>query len=820
MKISMMLLKRRKKFTSIIVLVIMLMTMIELSTYIFTNSVLNYKWEKAIKSYGDFSCGLSGVSEEMKNTIKDQFGIANVGCYEIYQGVEMSEATLSLGYVDDVFREKAGVQLLEGRLPQKKDEVVIESFVANLLDNPEIIKIEKNGKMISLKIVGIVDNYSSRLSLPDEIQVGKNTYPNVISAEASLFDEQKQGCSLLIDMGSKINARRSYIENTRNIDNELQNIGVSLDDIFYNNNLLNKGLVSCHEIWIHSLFFSIIVIGVVSVGLYVLLCVFYKDYRSKFAVLEICGMERKNTFRIMFLQMIIMFVIGSGIGIVVTFIIKCAIDSIWKWETNWGFDNGIVLFIAGEIALVTVILLILFRYRVRSSKYSIAENLEKTSVFESYGNQSEKVMDSLRKPNIKVTILLTSVFLISYFSLYIYNIAIYDNPDIPDYQLYSKEVVTSEVVNGFTIENNPDSCILSSDVEKLEKYASDIVYETWPNFNSYSILLDQASYSEYFQTWNAMYRNEDTSYEESIIEKNWPDEMEGLTAVWNVDFVVASKTVLNEAIKEYKLNVTADELEKNNEIILFLPRSSELEIDIEEGENIKIGGVSQNGSNVEGELQEFSVGKIVKDAYSLKINGFEQKREGIIVMLTESTAKASSIFKGYRALSVYFNDGISEEKVQCIDDLIYEIAAKIQGGVLYSRKTNLENEKIFSSYNKVLAVALMSINLFFGIIVILIFVYQIVLKNKYLYGVLRVLGMSLRTNRLYLLTSIMKSLMIAYLLATAISFIFIGNKELYWYYLNHYMLSFMQTLLLSLMSCVMIRNMLSKMDISSMLRAD
>ncbi len=79
MRISMMLLKRRKAYSSIIIFIIALMTLLNISVSVFTQSVLQYKWEKAITSYGDFSFGLSQISKDMEATVTGQFSEENVG---------------------------------------------------------------------------------------------------------------------------------------------------------------------------------------------------------------------------------------------------------------------------------------------------------------------------------------------------------------------------------------------------------------------------------------------------------------------------------------------------------------------------------------------------------------------------------------------------------------------------------------------------------------------------------------------------------------------------------------------------------------------
>lgn len=271
------------------------------------------------------------------------------------------------------------------------------------------------------------------------------------------------------------------------------------------------------------------------------------------------------------------------------------------------------------------------------------------------------------------------MFLITYFSLYISKIVIYDNPDIPDYQIFSKEVITTEVVNGFTVEYNPESFILASDVERLEKYEENIVYDLWPNFNSYTILFDDGKIPEYFRIWNSMYESMDTNYEESIIAKQWPAEMNNLTPIQNVDFIVANDDVLEKITEQYGLAMSETELKDEQEVILFLPQYIDAKIKKEEVEEIKIGGISQFGNVVIGEQENYKVRAIVNDAYCLEFEDMIQNRDSIIVLMSEKTAEASSVFRGYRSISLCFKEDISGDIKKEIDDFMYETASKIQG---------------------------------------------------------------------------------------------------------------------------------------------
>src|SRR5699024_10158536 len=121
----------------------------------------------------------------------------------------------------------------------------------------------------------IIENYSSGLSIPTgKANIG-NVYPNIICNENNYFKSETFNQSLLINLEEVIDSKTSYVKNTINIYNAIENIGLSTDQIFLNDNLLNKGLVGCKEIWNYSLFFSFIIAIITASFLYIILVIFY-----------------------------------------------------------------------------------------------------------------------------------------------------------------------------------------------------------------------------------------------------------------------------------------------------------------------------------------------------------------------------------------------------------------------------------------------------------------------------------------------------------------------------------------------------------------
>ena len=339
----------------------------------------------------------------------------------------------------------------------------------------------------------------------------------------------------------------------------------------------------------------------------------------------------------------------------------------------------------------------------------------------------------------------------------------------------------------------------------------------WTDFNSYTILFEKNAIPDYFETWNSMYPNQDTSYDGSIIEKNWPEEFDNLIPVNNVDFIVADNALLKDIVQRYELTTPISQLRDETDIILFLPENIQHKSAFIEGNTIKIGGISQYGNQVIGKQFTFNIAEIVNKPYQIETDYTLQQRDNVIVFLSEEAAKKSNLFQGYRSVSVRFKADVPEHITNDIDNLMYEMANKIQGGVLYSKEEILMDEQIFTTYNKILSTILMTINILFGSIMVTIMVYQTIKKNIRTYGILRVLGLSFEKNIFYVWESYIKSVFISYILDAVFTLIILGNVEIWLYYLTNFIIALGQTVILLFIICFITYVFLSKMKMKDMI---
>lgn len=98
----------------------------------------------------------------------------------------------TVGWFDADAIELGKIQLIEGAFPKKENEIAIEESYKNLLDSEWNIGESRSVDFESGKrnfiLAGIIKDYSSKWSLPAEVKVGKNTFPNILVRSSETFD--------------------------------------------------------------------------------------------------------------------------------------------------------------------------------------------------------------------------------------------------------------------------------------------------------------------------------------------------------------------------------------------------------------------------------------------------------------------------------------------------------------------------------------------------------------------------------------------------------------------------------------------------------
>lgn len=178
-------LKIRKITTIILIISIALCISLSIILVSVKNSYkLNYKTQ-LLNTYGVQHTILYNIPQETENILINNGNIETVGkviiCGIFKIPKSITNETLSLGHMDEVAISLSKIQLVEGRLPEKSNEVAIEkgalarmnidpTIDMNIILDVELLQENKNLRRDTLKqtfvLVGILENYSAN-QLPE-----------------------------------------------------------------------------------------------------------------------------------------------------------------------------------------------------------------------------------------------------------------------------------------------------------------------------------------------------------------------------------------------------------------------------------------------------------------------------------------------------------------------------------------------------------------------------------------------------------------------------------------------------------------------------
>lgn len=277
-----------------------------------------------------------------------------------------------------------GINLIQGRLPETKDEIVLSRNLINVNSMDEV-NITINGKIKEYKVVGIIEPPDFEEISMQNMIVGAIT----LLDESTLFQETIVDVSVIfkdINKAYDISEEIAKVLKLYNSETELQN------NLLYNTNLLHYS-----GIWnmeneedvkiILPLIFFIIIIGIIaSVFLYSIFNMTVIQRKKEYANLNSIGANKKQIFNLIFIETTIMLLIAVPIGLVFSLLITFAninqIEQIIVELSKTNSQLNFELNISYNLIIVIIVLIFLIAYlsvilpAIRASKYSIIDKIK------------------------------------------------------------------------------------------------------------------------------------------------------------------------------------------------------------------------------------------------------------------------------------------------------------------------------------------------------------------------------------------------------------------------------------------------------------
>ena len=261
----------------------------------------NYKVKLINAIVSTIRVNYSGVLLNITDENKMKKSSSKYGEYKLFDSYKIKDnIILNIGWADNNFFNIGHISLKSGKLPMAADEVAIESFYLDSFDPTwklNQIRIIKIGtKEISLKLVGIVENYSSRWVIQN------NYYPNMF-----LFNSDD--ISNNIKSNYLIGFKQNY-SIRKNIE-FVQNLLSENEESVINNRLLYTGLNDYEKITVLSVSLQIIILIVSSLSILTILSFFNVNQRIKFAIFKALGCSNKYLYLISILQTTYVYLFGN-----------------------------------------------------------------------------------------------------------------------------------------------------------------------------------------------------------------------------------------------------------------------------------------------------------------------------------------------------------------------------------------------------------------------------------------------------------------------------------------------------------------------------
>lgn len=800
------LLTSRKKWLLVLVISFAFIIASIVAIYSSTKTIKSNLLSQSFQQYGEFSGVLLNITDENKvEKLSNKYGEYKlIDSYKIQKNI-----SINIGWANNNYFSIGHIILKSGRLPMASQEVAIESYYLESIDPTwrlnQTRTIKVGNKELPLKLVGIIENYSSKWTNRN------NIYPNVF-----FFYPKEALNNLKSNFLVIFNANYSIRKNIT----FFQSLVGNNEESIINDNLLYFGLNDYDKISVLSTTLQIAFLVLSSLCILTILSFFNVNQRIKFATFKAMGCSNNYLYFLSLLQTTYVYLGGIlfSIPMVVLFhilIIKNTYgSSIFNKNSIMGIFFGVSIWL---VILYVLVIILSFWTIKRAEKNSISKGMQ---VGELLNDNYAEVLHyfkrfSLKQLSIqilshrKVTIL--SVLTLSFSILLILSSVTFAkesqgiwNTQI-DYFLDSQQVVGTKVVNGKSVIVNKGLAYQPSEVREIESMKGIKFIDKSPYMLDIQTVISDDLLTPSLISWINKFKFEN-------------DENPSFgTIIPNVKYVLETTEELS------KLTSIKDSEKLKSIAVLHIPGINSDEKNKLQGGDIELLKTSLLGDQLTTSHWNFKIAKVIATPYKVDYDVTSNINNEITIILGEQSAIDFGITQGYKQLMVYTDDHLSKEESKIIYDKIYALTVGVPGSLFqYIPDLIFERTRItafldllgnFSFYISV-ALSILSISLvIFG---------KYRLQKRY-WGIYRSLGLS--TNKLfyYLLLELILYYIIAIIISFAFYLFYLLSSNLenpLVSYLLFYISTISTILLMLITSAIIIRERIGKDSISNLLKIE
>ena len=352
-------LKSSKAKSVLICITIMLTTTLLTSVGIICNNWLKTNKAATIEYSGSFEGIYKRVNKDKLDIIKNNASIDQYGIYKAIGTSQYEDSNLGLIYADNIIKNMANIKFEDGTMPEKENEIAIESGYLNLLNNGAKIgdKIKLSYESLSTGEIKEKEFILSGILQTSDISKAQKSYSAIISKSYFVSEEVDENTKYNVYINIVKPKKLTADEVKESILSIAKNMGIEEYDVRINTDYINASNPDPQVIAGGIVVALIIILS----SMLVIYSIFYVSVINKvheYGKLRAVGATKRQIRKIILREGFILSCISIPLGIAIGYLIgQVVILKALKMD-RYGV-GGMNIFIAIGVAVITVISVLL-----------------------------------------------------------------------------------------------------------------------------------------------------------------------------------------------------------------------------------------------------------------------------------------------------------------------------------------------------------------------------------------------------------------------------------------------------------------------------
>lgn len=352
-------LKSSKAKSVLICITIMLTTTLLTSVGIICNNWLKTNKAATIEYSGSFEGIYKRVNKDKLDIIKNNASIDQYGIYKAIGTSKYEDSNLGLIYADNTIKNMANIKFEDGTMPEKENEIAIESGYLNLLNNGAKIgdKIKLSYESLSTGEIKEKEFILSGILQTSDISKAQKSYSAIISKSYFVSEEVDENTKYNVYINIVKPKKLTADEVKESILSIAKNMGIEEYDVRINTDYINASNPDPQVIAGGIVVALIIILS----SMLVIYSIFYVSVINKvheYGKLRAVGATKRQIRKIILREGFILSCISIPLGIAIGYLIgQVVILKALKMD-RYGV-GGMNIFIAIGVAVITVISVLL-----------------------------------------------------------------------------------------------------------------------------------------------------------------------------------------------------------------------------------------------------------------------------------------------------------------------------------------------------------------------------------------------------------------------------------------------------------------------------